>query len=624
MAQTPRIDRRMLAASGLPAALQALILQLAAQAERPAIRGAPGRGIAHIAVHPDTGALTIALTDGTSVETVPLRGPSAYDLAVMLGYEGSLADWIETQRGVNGAALEAALQELRGPQAVRTDFATGRHGLWLDRGGQTLLALTPTGLDFRASTELLDQIAPPLAGRLGIDSAHAVGEGAGGWDLIRDRAGRSLLRLTPSGLDFAPSAELAARLRAALEQVAVDNRHLTLTVCLTQSLLFMNGDSETAPVYPDVDPQLALRLAGLRRADGVALTMAGPGSMGYDTATPASGFVPVDPAPADPTGAYYAVKGYNGFRRRFGLLPRRTVGTLWGQAGEHITRFNAILGDAPAGIADATHHWANLMFWLSEAARLAAAAGLTPRLDLLVVQGTSSKQDSDPHLHAASMRALIVALRQACDERGIDEVAVYFSQPGGDTDTSPAVEHWQVAQGYLEMAEQGYGVLVAPEAYIRIFDNNVHFGEAAGQQLMGMFNWARAAREAGRDFTIRRPRVSRAGNVVTLDYASLWDGEIWEIEPDRYAGQGIDANLGYTATGAAITGVELIGRQVRLSCSAPPSRISYMMQAQDVRPLNDGYTAWRGRLVTSSRMRDPLDPAILHRRRMPSHHVDIP
>ncbi len=528
------------------------------------------------------------------------------------------------------ASFEGAIVEVTGPAETRQDFSTGHHALWVDRTGKTLVALTASGLHFRPADELIDDLVPQIAPALGIDTPHLAPEVLDGWSLIEDRAGRTLLRLAPDGLDFRVSAGLVDRIRAGLELEApdplagVDPQYVTLTVCLTQSLLFMSSDADTAPVYPDVDPLTALMIGGLQRSDGVALTMAGPGSMAYDTAAHGTGFVSPDPAPADPSGAYYAVKGYNGWRRKYGLIQRRNVGTLWGQSGDHITRYNAIMGDSPAAFPDTTTHWTNLMFWLDEACRIAAAQNLIPRLDLYVIQGTSSKQDADPLQHATTLRNLIVALRGQFDQRGIEDATIYFSQPAGDTDTSPTIEHWQVTQSYLDLAEQGYGVLVAPEAYIPIFDNNVHFGEVAGEALLGMLNWARAAREAGRNWTIRKPVVTRAGNVVTLDYASLWDGEMWEIEPDRYAGQGIDQWLGYTCDTATITGIELLGRQVRLTFDTVPLWIDYMLQAQDVRAINDGYTAFRGRLVTTTRMRDPLNPTIIHRRRMPSHGVAVP
>ena len=70
------VDRQKLAASGLPVDMQVLIAQLASLANRPALRGDPGRGITSIIPNPVTGALTITLTDGTTAATGPLVGTS--------------------------------------------------------------------------------------------------------------------------------------------------------------------------------------------------------------------------------------------------------------------------------------------------------------------------------------------------------------------------------------------------------------------------------------------------------------------------------------------------------------------------------------------------------------------
>lgn len=592
-------------------------------------------------VYPSTADGLAATTAGqqfqvaTGNEIVRYRhdaGGVATELARYLTGPGVAQTVGDAVQHVDQVALGMAtlVDDLVGPTATQLDVSTGHHALWLDRTGKTLMALTPSGLHFQMSDELAVASAPRLAEAMGVGTPATAPEVMEGWSLIEDRSGKTIMQLAADGLDFRVSSQLIGRIRTglALEEAdplaGVDPQYVTLTICLTQSLLFMNSDSDAAPLYPDVDPLTALMIGGLRRSDGVALTMAGPGSMSYDTATHGTGFVSPDPAPADPSGAYYAAKGYNGWRRKYGLVQRRNVGTLWGQAGDHITRYNAILGDSPTAFPDTTTHWDNLMFWLDEACRIAGDLGLIPRVDLYAIQGTSSKQDADPLLHAATLRNLIVALRAQFDQRGIEDAAVYFSQPGGDTDTSPGIEHWHVTQSYLDLAEQGYGVLVAPESYVRIFDNNVHFGEISGEQLLGMLNWARAAREAGRDWTIRKPVVSRTGNVVTLDYTSLWDGEMIEVEPDRYAGQGIDQWLGYSCDTATITGLEIVGRQVRLTFDAVPLWIDYMLQMQDVRAIDDGYTAFRGRLVTTSRMRDPLNPNIVHRRRLPSHGVAVP
>lgn len=114
------IDKQRLLASGLPAELAAMILELMRLAQRPVVKGDPGRGISRIDVDQATGALTITLTDGALVETGPLRGPSAYEDAARLGFQGGLEDWLASLVGPAGqsatitvytsaAAFEAAV-----------------------------------------------------------------------------------------------------------------------------------------------------------------------------------------------------------------------------------------------------------------------------------------------------------------------------------------------------------------------------------------------------------------------------------------------------------------------------------------------------------------------------------
>lgn len=545
---------------------------------------------------------------------------------------GEPADALELQDAVD--ELDLRIEQLESFTEAPVDANNGWRVLLADAEGSSLLALTETGLHFKASDVLMsvisDVVQQSISENLGLETPHEAPETEDGWVLAADAEGNHIIRHTTTGLYFNPSTELVDDLRVLLDVPdapdpldGVDTQYVTASICMTQSLLFMDGaDGDTAPHYPDVDPYTALMIGGLRRSDEVEVGQAGPRSFAYDYTHPGSGFVSPDPAPSSPSGAYYVVKGYNGWREKFGLIPRRNVGVLWGQAGDHITRYNNIMGDAPSPLVDNTNHWDNLMFWLDEMERISAIEGLIPRVDLLFTHGTSSKQDADPNLYSTTMRALIPALRAEFDARGFEDAAIYFTQPGGDTDTSPGVEHWEVTQSFVELAEQGYGILVAPESYLEIFDNNVHFGEIAGEKLLGMYNWARAAREAGRSWTIRRPEVTRIGNVVTLDYSSLWDGEMLEVEDNPYSG-GIDSYMGYTSDSANITGMEIRGRQVVLTFDSVPTSIDYMLQKQDVSVLDDGYTAFRGRIVTTSRMRDPLNPTILHKRRLPSHSVIV-
>lgn len=120
------IDQKKLKASGLPVYLQVLITQLITQlinlANRPAVKGAPGRGIQSIASDPVTGALTIMMSDGVQVVTPALiaaDGASAYDLAVAGGFAGTVSEWLISLRGEDGE-----------PGASETALPAGAATLW--------------------------------------------------------------------------------------------------------------------------------------------------------------------------------------------------------------------------------------------------------------------------------------------------------------------------------------------------------------------------------------------------------------------------------------------------------------------------------------------------------------
>ncbi|MDQ7775157.1 MAG: hypothetical protein Q4615_04205 [Paracoccus aminovorans] len=194
------IDKKKLAASGLPVHLQALIVQLVALGNRPAIKGAPGRGIQSVAANPETGALTVTMTDGATASTGRLTGRSAYELAQQLGYAGTLEQWMQSQRGVSSAVIQAI--------ETGTEMADGsRRVLTLDGVGD-LMRLDLDGLDF----------VPGVAASDRVMAAGSVDPGAADADdglVIEALNGEPLRRVYPDGMDFVPSQRLIARLAAA-------------------------------------------------------------------------------------------------------------------------------------------------------------------------------------------------------------------------------------------------------------------------------------------------------------------------------------------------------------------------------------------------------------------------
>lgn len=119
------IDQKKLKASGLPTHLQVLITQLVNLANRPAVKGAPGRGIAAIDVDQDSGALTIRMTDGVQVVTPALMGADGAPGTALPAGAGALwpagdavpAGWFEAG-AVGGGWIAISQTETQPPAAI--------------------------------------------------------------------------------------------------------------------------------------------------------------------------------------------------------------------------------------------------------------------------------------------------------------------------------------------------------------------------------------------------------------------------------------------------------------------------------------------------------------------------
>lgn len=171
------IDYTKLKAAGVPTEfilqLQVNIAQLVKLANRPAIKGAPGRGIQAIASDPVTGALTITMSDGEQVVTPNLVADAG---------------------SVSQAEIDAAIAPLRDGQrnaAGMVKLIT----LEDDTGSREVLAATPDGLEGNLSPRSSDHVLDVGALTLGpvLDD--------GGRDLLC-LGERALIRLYPDGLDF--------------------------------------------------------------------------------------------------------------------------------------------------------------------------------------------------------------------------------------------------------------------------------------------------------------------------------------------------------------------------------------------------------------------------------------
>ena len=147
-----------------------------------------------------------------------------------------------------------------------------------------------------------------------------------------------------------------------------------------------------------------------------------------------------------------------------------------------------------------------------------------------------------------------------------------MTQSGGDADT--VGDSWAVCDDQLDICEAGGAVLATPLYWYEIIDYNVH-PDAEGITLFGeTYGWAMAEVEAGRRWTISRPRATWDATtaVLVLDFDSLREDE-WLVAEDaaKYTssggiGLGADA-LGFEVIGASINAIALRGRTVRLTCS---------------------------------------------------------
>lgn len=233
---TTTLDKKKLAASGLPAHLQSLIIQLAALAARPPSKGEPGRGIREIVIDAATGALTIALSDGTKMVVGALRGQSLYDWWAARNPGLTEADFLTAMRAQASAELLAARDQVveaaEGLGSAADTLASIRDGSALAetgtvligfRNGRAALTQREDGLFFLPSaalrTLLLGTLPAGVANALsGLDGLVSGAQTEEGITLIGFRNGRAAILQRSDGLDFVPSAGLRARITAALRE----------------------------------------------------------------------------------------------------------------------------------------------------------------------------------------------------------------------------------------------------------------------------------------------------------------------------------------------------------------------------------------------------------------------
>ncbi|KJZ33015.1 hypothetical protein TW83_00300 [Paracoccus sp. S4493] len=368
-----------------------------------------------------------------------------------------------------------------------------------------------------------------------------------------------------------------------------------------QSLLvggeYENSGVSRADLISRARQGAALMLEGMQRGDTDRVvpitTVDMPRSQGYNEAVPPTGIGAAVPGATTSTAVWPMAVAMNEYRHDHDLRMVPVVTQCHGISGIMI---EAILDKA--GVA-----WNNMRFWYES--MVARAAAETKSLFVpwhQWVHGPSAKSYA-PNRYLNLLWQYnddFHNLLKAVGARGPGTLLI--QQTGGNANTSNvAGDPWHVTDEQLQFCEAGGGVLTTPDYAYPIFDNNVH-QDAFGTVQAGEVT-ARAAveTEAGKRWTINRPRPRLMGSTLILEYETLRPGEYLDRhDPSRYGGQGIDDYLGFQVEGATITEIQVRGRQVALTCSAPPTGVRYAMQAQDASIFaNNRWSAFRGLLRTS-------------------------
>lgn len=561
------------------------------------------------------------------------------DLREMLGIEalGTLPAGVFIGRRLGEGAGD--VQQLSRDEALisldlsTTEAALEGYPIILDGNDNAIAMWSESGLNFVPDPA----VATPIAAAIGETYQTLVGE-----PIVLDADDNALLTKRPDGLDFIPSSELQQRLGAIPNEAPagsiyaryeggnliygqrlndgsvdefevvggnaitrIDNQP-TLQLITVQGQSLSIGAPFTTPANAvDITDEDAFILDGLLRADGVTpIDVRGQLQFGYDETTSATGIAPVDWAGtvAAPlaTAAAPMAASLNDMRRAVGA-PRGTVLTVChGFSG---VRWE-LIDDDPAtqfGGDSSTLIWDSLVYYHDQAKALVEGQGMAITCPWhVMVHGTSAKGDASPTYYdflvdyIADYRAMLSTAAISGDARFI------LTQSGADVTTNDG-DIWEVKEDQLRFCQEGRGVLAAPLYAYPIWDNNVHPDGESTMLFAEVMSRAIAEEDAGQRWATLGPLWHELnGNTVTIGLDRRADEILMEHDSAKYGGEGIDSFLGFEATGAIITLVEVLGDRVRVTCDAVPTEIRYAFQEQDTSGfVGNAYPAHRGLLRTS-------------------------
>ncbi len=344
-------------------------------------------------------------------------------------------------------------------------------------------------------------------------------------------------------------------------------------------------------------------LTGLERADGAAVSLIGPGSIGYNMTVNAAGIVPSKITNNLMVGHPIAVA----------LNRMRLAGStpiLTGFAGYSGERIDNMDGDPLTGSGTVVIH-ENNEYWLAQAVAATIAEGRQASCRYtLMIQGQGDKNRAAGVWRAGVESFLSDHLAQIQINIPAASPKLVFSQANGDIDTTG--EAWHVKAEQLQYATDTGALLVPLYAYETEGEGAVHPGAAATLEFSEVFAWAMHSDEIGLGWNIAKATSTLIGTDLELVFPLRQGESLVAHDPSKYGGEGI-SDLGFEVDGALITSVTLSGNTVVLHCDAAPTAWRYAMQSQDLTGAVMPYPAHRGLLRTDITLIGPLSGEILFR-----------